>query len=213
MITGWLMLATAWLARARAAASGSGPVTRDGARGAAQNELSKPIYHRDDPPWPVRLFRWIWHELNTLLDKAGSHAPGGTAGAVALLAAVIVLVVIAWLRLGPMQRNRQRPGSVLGDGSVSAADHLAAAVAAAATGDWVTAVLERMRALAQSLEDDGTIDPRPGRTAHELAAEVTVARPNSGNAIQAAARVFDDVIYGGRVATQESYATVVRADE
>ena len=43
--------------------------------------------------------------------------------------------------------------------------------------------------------------PRPGRTADEAAAEAGRALPDRDAELRAAARLFDDVWYGGRAAT------------
>ena len=58
-----------------------------------------------------------------------------------------------------------------------------------------------MRAIVRSLEERALLDPRPGRTADEAAAEAGRALPAHADRLRAAARDFDDVTYGGRTAT------------
>ncbi|HCA84735.1 MAG TPA: hypothetical protein DEQ61_04090, partial [Streptomyces sp.] len=70
----------------------------------------------------------------------------------------------------------------------------------------------RMRALVRSLEERALLDPRPGRTADEAAAEAGRPLPAHADRLRAAARDFDDVVYGGRHATAETYARLRELD-
>jgi hypothetical protein len=63
------------------------------------------------------------------------------------------------------------------------------------------------------LEGRGVLPPRPGRTASELAAEAAralpaTAVPGGAIALHDAARLFDDVRYGGRAGTRHGYELV-----
>jgi hypothetical protein len=102
-------------------------------------------------------------------------------------------------------RTARRPGErSLFVGQVrAAADHRAAADAAAARGAWADAVRERLRAIVRGLEERGLLDARPGRTADEAAMEAGLALPSCAEDLRRAARLFDDVWYGGRTATDE----------
>jgi hypothetical protein len=191
------------------------PITRDDAQADARRELSKGIYHRYDDPWPVRAFKAVAHWLDHLFNTVADNAPGGGAGAFGLVVALLVLLAVARWQLGPVRRRTpgMPAGPVLGDRIRSAADHRQAAAQAAAAGDWVTAVTERMRAIARDLEERGLVDPRPARTADELAAEVATLLPEAADKVRAAATTFDAVVYGGRSAERSSYDVVVAADE
>jgi HAMP domain-containing protein len=194
---------------------GDPPITRDGARAAADRELSKGIYHRYDDPWPVRVFNWVQHWIGRLFDDVSKHSPGGGAGAVAVLVAVVVLLIALRWRLGPLRRTDRMARSVL-DGSTvtaTAADYRRAAIAAAAEGRWSDAIIARMRALAKGLEETGELAVRPGRTADELAVEVASGRPEATASTSRAARTFDEVAYGNRSGSAEGYAAVVEADD
>ena len=192
---------------------GGPPITRDGARTAAHRELSKAIYHRYDDPWPVRAFKAVQHWVGQLFDEAAKHSPGGGAGAVALLvAAAILLVALRW-RLGPLRRNARLDRAVLGGTTTTAAEHRRQATDAARRDDWSAAIVSRMRALARGLEEQGELPDRPGRTADELAAEVAAGRPDATDVVTRAARIFDEVAYGGRAGSAEAYAAVVAADD
>jgi hypothetical protein len=188
------------------------PITRDGASAAARRELSKGIYHRYDDPWPVRVFRTIEHAIGRVFDAAARHSPGGDAGAVALVVLFLVLLGIAVWRVGLVRRETTLPGTVLPERASTAADYRRLAESAAAAGRWDEAVVARMRALARDLEERGLLDPRPGRTADELAAEVAADLPAAAVAVRVAAQTFDGVAYGGRAAGAESYEVVAAAD-
>lgn len=189
------------------------PITRDGGREAANHELSKGIYHRYDDPWPVRAFNAVQHWIGRLVDELGKHSPGGGSGAVALLVAIAVLLVIVRWRLGPLQRTARLPAAVLDSTVQSAAEHRRAASDAAEAGQWAEAIVERMRAIARGLEDSGQLANRPGRTADELATEVARDRPDTAPVITRAARVFDAVAYGRRDGDADGYTDVVAADD
>jgi hypothetical protein len=189
------------------------PVTRENAREAAQRELSKEIYHRYDDPWPVRVFDWITHWIDGLFDRVTAHAPGGGPGALVLLAVIVALLVFARWQLGPIRRETRARQALLDERSTTAAQHRDAATAAAAAGRWHDAVVARMRALARDLEERGILDERPGRTADELAREVPAVLPDVAQQVRAATWTFDEVVYGDRPATAQSYATVAEADE
>ena len=191
-------------------AGGGEPITRDGARAAARRELSKGIYHRDDEPWPLRIFNAVQRWLDHLLHTVAKHAPGGGPGAIALLLAAIALIAFVWWRVGLVRRTTAAAHPVLEGQARTSADLLREAEAAVSAGQWEQAVIARMRALAMAVEERGLVDPRPGRTADELAAEVATALPASRDPMRSAAAAFDAVVYGKRPAARETY-DVVRA--
>lgn len=191
---------------------GAPPITRDGARAAADRELAKAIYHRYDDPWPVRAFNAVQHWIARVLDEVAKHSPGGGAGATALLVAVAVVLVLLRWRLGPLARTTRLARPVLEDATRSAADYRLEAAAAAADNRWADAIVARTRALARGLEETGVLPERPGRTADELATEVARDRPDAATLVTRAARVFDEVAYGGRAGTGVGYADVAEAD-
>lgn len=188
------------------------PVTRGGARDAARTELSRAIYHRYDEPWWLHVLRAVGRFVRDVFDTAAAHAPGGAAGLVALAVLAVLVIVAIRLRVGPMRRGAAVPGAVLGGRLLTAAEHRAAADAAAAEGRWLDAVRERMRAVVRELEERGVLDPRPGRTADEVAAEAGHALPGLAGGLRAAAATFDEVVYGGRPAGPGADDTVRRVD-
>ena len=178
-------------------------VTRDDARDAARDELSRTEYHRDGPNPVRRALEWALDRLGDLVERAGSHTPGGIGGLVVVLALLIAAAIAVRLRLGPLRAARSAARPLYGeDGPMSAARHRAAADAHAAAGRWDEAVQERVRAIVRALEERAVLDTRAGRTADEAAAEAGRALPDLAGRLRAAARTFDDVRYGGRPATE-----------
>ena len=159
------------------------------------------MYHENDPGLLQRALDAFWDWVGELFDAASGRHPRR--------------------RARPRRRRpgRRRPWSapcggasapraarptsaaaLFDDRPRSAAEHRAAAEAHAAQGHWNQAVQERMRAVVRSLEERALLDPRPGRTADEAAAEAGRTLPAHTDRLRAAARDFDDVTYGGRTA-------------
>ncbi|MFE7563424.1 DUF4129 domain-containing protein [Kitasatospora sp. NPDC057500] len=188
--------------------AGGAPVTtpRDAARDAARDELVKADYHRHDPSIQERVINWITDRID---DALGALAGGGTSGTTGLILFLVVAVLIAaalWWRLGaPKRAARTDLGVFGGTGPRSAAEHRADAERHAAAGRWAEAVREQLRALVRGLEERTLLDPRPGRTADEAAAEAGRALPEHASALITAAHTFDDIVYGERTADQAAY--------
>jgi hypothetical protein len=188
------------------------PVTRSGAQRAAHDELAKAIYHRQHDPLIVRGLKAVGHWLSSVLDGASATGGGGLSLAVLGLLVLAVVLVIA-RRVGPLRRSAAAVGAVLSsDRALTAAEHRALAEAAAGRGDHETAVLEQMRAVVRALEERGVIEPRPGRTAVEVAREGGDGMPAASPVLVAAARTFDDVVYGGGAAGPDEVETLRAAD-
>lgn len=189
------------------------PITRNGAQHDARHELAKGIYHRNPDPLPVRAVKWVGHLVDRILSHAFSHAPGGDAGALALVVIVVAVVVVIIWRVG-IPRRAGIVGAVLAVDVVrTAAEHRALAESAAATQDWATAVIERMRAIARELEERNIVSGRAGQTATELAHDAAVALPDTGTVFHAAASTFNAVTYGGRPGSATDVAIMVVADD
>ncbi|MFE2061444.1 DUF4129 domain-containing protein [Streptomyces sp. NPDC059467] len=197
--------------------AGSGdepPVTipRDPAREAARRELSKRMYHENDPGLFQRALNAVLDWIDRLLSVAASATPGGALGLVVVVLAVIAVLGALWWRLGTPRRQPASAAALFDDRPRSAAEHRAAAEAHAAQGHWNQALQERMRGVVRALEERALLDARPGRTADEAAAEAGRALPAHTDGLRAAAREFDDVTYGGRRATQASYERIAELD-
>ncbi|GGQ37466.1 DUF4129 domain-containing protein [Streptomyces griseomycini] len=190
------------------------PVTlpRDPAREAARRELSKHMYHENDPSWFQRALDTFWEWVGELFETASTATPGGTLGLIVVIVAVVAVLGALWWRLGTPRRQPVSAPALFDDRPRSAAEHRAAAEAHAAQGHWNQAVQERMRAIVRSLEERALLDVRPGRTADEAAAEAGRALPAHTGPLHAAARSFDDVTYGGRAVTEQSYRDIAGLD-
>ncbi|MET9671373.1 DUF4129 domain-containing protein [Streptomyces sp. NPDC006475] len=175
------------------------------AREAAERELSKPMYHENDPSLLQRALDRFWEWVGGIFDTASGATPGGPLGLVVVVLLVIGLIAALWWRLGTPHRSATSADSLFDDIPRSAAEHRSAAETHAAAEHWNQAVQERMRAIVRSLEERALLDPRPGRTADEAAAEGGRSLPDHTAGLRAAAREFDDVTYGGRTADRQAY--------
>jgi hypothetical protein len=203
---------TSALSSARSADEPPLTTPRDPAREAARRELSKRMYHEDDPSLFQRALDAFWDWLDKLFNAASTAMPGGALGLVVIILAVVAVLAALWWRLGTPRRQPTSSATLFDDRPRSAADHRAAAEAHAAQSHWNQAVQERMRALVRALEERALLDARPGRTADEAAAEAGRALPAHIDRLRTAARDFDDVTYGGRSATEQSYHRIAELD-
>lgn len=185
-------------------------VGRDEARDAAARELSDPAYQNAEPSWFTRALGWVLDWLNDQLEAIADVVPGGLIGVVVLLALIVAGIVAIRVRVGSMARNAGV--QVFAGRKLTAADHRQAAEAAAAQGSLAEAVRERFRAIVRGLEERRVLDERSGRTVDEVAREAGARLPDYANALRAAARVFDDVWYGGHPATASDYQRLSELD-
>lgn len=180
-------------------------IPRDPAREAARDELSKQIYHQDDPSLFTRVFRWLMDRFQELVDRMTSVAPGGGFGLLVILIVAVAVVIALRLKLGPLRaaRGRRHEALFTAEGPRTAAEYRALADEAAARGAWEDAVQNRLRAVVRALEERAILDERPGRTADEAADEAGRQLPDLAGALLSAALMFDDVRYGGRPGTED----------
>jgi hypothetical protein len=185
---------------------GGPAVSRAAGQQLARAELSKRMYH---PGTPVdeRIARAIEHAIDWILNSAGPGGPGiswwGVVG-LAILAVLVAAAIVFWV--GPLRRSAHRAAAVLLPGEqFSARDHRERAERMAAAGDFTAAIIESLRAIAAELEERSVLPPRPGRTADELAAEASGPLPGHAAGLRQAARLFDDIMYGGRDGNAEGY--------
>jgi hypothetical protein len=190
------------------------PVGRDEARRAAERELSKGIYHRGEPGPVTRAFETVIDWIDRFLDRLAAGAPGGSLGALVLLAIVLVVAGVVLWWTGPIRRGaRIRQPHVELSGDVGTDEHRRRADEHATAGRFAEAVRERMRAIVRELETRGVLDRRPGRTADEVAREAGAAVPTIAGDLRAAAVTFDEIWYGGRPATPQADALMRQTDD
>lgn len=173
---------------------------RGTALGWAWQELTDRVYARARPGLLERAWAWAGDRLDDLSLPPGPGSGWGLA--LLLLSFALVGGVTVW-KVGPGRRSARTtaPQDVFAATTASAREHRVAADAHAAQGHWALAVRERFRALVRALEERTVLDERPGRTADEAAAEAARALPDQAGELTWAARLFDEVVYGGRPAT------------
>lgn len=211
-LTGELLTTLPTLPRTTDAAEPPVTVPREPAREAAQRELSKSMYHEHDPGLLQRALNAFWDWLDKLFGSASAATPGGGVGLTVVVVTVLAVLGALWWRLGTPRRGPTSPPALFDDRPRTAAEHRAAAQTHAAQGHWNQAVQERMRAIVRSLEERALLDVHPGRTADEAAAEAGRTLPEHADRLRAAARDFDDVTYGGRTATEQTYHRITALD-
>jgi hypothetical protein len=187
---------------------------RDSARDLVREELSRREYDAAQPPSLLRLIGRGLRRIGELLDSSAGAVPGGRWGQLLLLLLLLGLIAVVLTRVGPLA-SREPARAALFEGSeiLSAAQHRSLAEQAAAEQRWADAVRERLRAVVRDLEARGVLDPRPGRTAGEVARDAGAAVPAVADELRRAAVLFDEIWYGGRTADASSYAALVAVDE
>jgi len=186
-------------------------IDRHAAHDAAQRELDKPIYPKGSIS--QRINEWI-HELLFRIIEKGSSMPGGwltiTVLAILVIAAVAVAVRIA---RHTIRTRREGDYQLFDAGQLTAAQHRSIAERFAAEENWTAAIRHRLRAVARALEESGTLDPAPGRTANELASDAAQRLPALAAELSQSATAFNDVTYGERPGTPATYQLIVDLDD
>ena len=186
-------------------------IDRDAAHDAAQRELAKPIYPKQN--FTERLSEWI-NDFIYRLVAHGSKVPGGWLTIAVLLTLLAVAIVVA-VRIArrTMKTNRKGDSRLFGVAELSAAEHRATAERFAAESNWAAAIRHRLRAVARQLEENGTLNAEPGRTANELARDTATLLPELTGELADAAASFNDVTYGERPGTESAYRSIAELDE
>ncbi len=205
------MTQLAWIVGGLPADAGP-PITRGSAQAAAQAELAKRAYHRNDPSWVSRIFGWVVHRLAKGLNAISDHAPGHGLGLAALCVVAVIVIVVVAARLGRPRRTRWSDAPLLGGTVLRAADHRTRAERYHREGRSAEAVREWLRAISRELEERGVLDPKPGRTADELCAEAGSHLPAIAPDLRRATGVFDAIWYGGRPAGPDDEALLRALD-
>jgi hypothetical protein len=183
----------------------SPPLTPDAdeARRQLAEELSKPIY-ADPGSWLLDVWRRVLDWLSGGTPPSNGLSTGQLGGIV--LVGVVLVAIIVWSTLGPLQGRRRRKENALFDGEVRSASEVRAdAIALAAAGDWTAASLATFRAMIRTLAERGTIEEFGGMTAHEATDQAVVRLPAFADRLNFAAQLFDSLAYGRRTASAEQY--------
>ncbi|XAS66209.1 DUF4129 domain-containing protein [Micrococcaceae bacterium Sec5.7] len=182
---------------------------REEARRWAVEELSKPDYSHAWPGWIDGLWKQLTDWLRSL-DGSGAGVDG-TAAAPLIGVVIAVLIGVAIVLVRPRLNPSLRPRTDMfdADNAVSSAGYRERAAASAARGDWRAAVVDQFRALVRSAEDRDVIEPRPGRTADEVAGQLAHSYGAAADRLNEAARTFDAIRYGRADADAGDYAAIV----
>jgi hypothetical protein len=172
-------------------------------------ELAKPIYRASQPTPFDRVAKAIqdWFASLRLANISGSP----TLGIAIVVAIIVAAIIVAVLFFGVPRLNRRsaRATGVLGDSDDRTADQLrASANAAAAAGDYSTAVIEMFRAIARGLLERAIVQSTPGTTAHTFSTIAGRALPDLATRLDSAARSFDAVRYLNREGTLQQFYEV-----
>ncbi|MEN8581867.1 DUF4129 domain-containing protein [Burkholderia sp. RS01] len=185
---------------------------REEARRWAVEELSKREYRDAEPGWLAELWRQFLDWLQSL--GSGQATAEGSPTAPLIGIGIAVLLGLAIILARPRLNARRRaPKEVFDpDGRVTAAAYRRLAAAAAARGDWAAAVVDQFRALVRSAEDRAVLEPQPGRTADEAAAQLAAVFPTAAEKLAQAATVFDAVRYGSGSANEAHHEAIAALD-
>ncbi|WP_343575213.1 DUF4129 domain-containing protein [Mycobacterium sp.] len=185
-------------------------IDRDTAHDAARGELDKPIYPKGSIS--QRVNEWI-HELLYRIIEKGSSMPGGwLAISVVLIVGIAAVVITVRIARRTIRTRRAGDYHLFDAAQLTADQHRMIAERYAAEENWAVAIRHRLRAVARGLEESGTLDPAPGRTANELATDAAERLPALAAELSRSATAFNDVTYGERPGTQNAYQVIVNLD-
>jgi hypothetical protein len=177
------------------------------------DELARPVYQAAEPTWFDRLSKAIGDWIAGLFTGGGGS--GGILPLIGLIG-VVALLVVALLVYGMPRLNRRARSTTMlfGDADArTAAQMRRAAGAAAASGDWSSAIIERFRAIARTASDRTVVSIHPGTTADDFARRAGVAYPGAASRLVDAARAFDAVRYLGAPGTAAEYDSIAALDD
>jgi hypothetical protein len=179
-----------------------GPISGDAARRAAQLELRRSEYHRDDPNVLSRALDWLGDRLDSVVS--GSPTGSATLILLLLLGGVVAFAVIRAGRPRRLARLAAASADPLAPDRL--ADHARLATDLERQGRLAEALREWLRAAIATIEARGVLDPRPGRTGAALAREAGAALPAVAEPLNAAVDAFDAVWFGRRPASAADVA-------
>jgi hypothetical protein len=183
--------------------------TPDEARDLLERELARSEYPH--PSLVDRFLAWVGDRLDDLVATA-------TGSEVGILVAVVLAGLLAVVLLAAVSRVRRDPSGAAQEVGVldlpETADRLRQrAEASLADGRPGDAVADAARALARRCVERGLLDDSPGRTTHEVYADVAARFAAQAAALSSSADLFDRVVYGRRTASPEEARTVLDLDD
>jgi hypothetical protein len=189
-------------------------ISRNDAAAEAAKELSKPLYGQAGQSLMSRAIGKVMQWIADLLDNVTGTSTNGHLGLFLLFLLFALIVVVVLWRAGVLRTTRSNPRAVFDTSKPRTAyTYRAQAEQEATAGNYTAAVRSRFRACVAELTERTVLDERAGRTAYEAVADAGRVVPALRDALQPAALVFTEVVYGNRPGTPERYAVVVAADE
>lgn len=182
----------------------------DPARSWVDQELSRPEYRQS---LLDQFLSWLGDLWSSLQAAALGADPLSTGAAVLVLVVLAALLVLVAGRVRAEPEPVRRADAALGGGPVPPEEHRARADAALARGSHDLAVVDGFRAVAARAVARGVVAERPGRTAHELAAELAPLYPELSAQLHRASTLFDSVLYGEQPVSGADAALVLELDD
>lgn len=188
-------------------------LSRDEAQRRAAAELAKAKYG-GIPDWLTNLLAGVRRLIAALLQLLPTGTGSGGGIVVIIIAVLLVgaIAVIVW-RVGlPRLQRRTHESELALDSTRTPDSYRRQADAAAGAGDFRAAVGDRFRAIVRELEERTILDPRPARTASEVARSAARILSGHREPLDRGAALFGDIWYSDREADQDAYLEMCRLD-
>ena len=172
-------------------------------------ELAGPEYQAAQPTLVDRIAGAIADWFASLQIGGGDGPP--TLGLIVVGILVAIGLIVAFIIFGIPRLNRRSAagGDLFGENDTRTAERMRAdAAAAAARGDYSTAIAECYRSIARGLAERTIVTVLPGTTASGVADRASAVFPELRERLGAAASDFDGVRYLGRDGTREQYESM-----
>lgn len=183
----------------------------DEARDWLREELAHPDYH--ERSLFEEVLDWLVRTFSDGVERAGEIPPVSIAAAVLAFFALVVAVLLLLSRARRDRARRATDRAVLTEEVVTAAELRRRAEAARAGGRHDDALVDGFRALTLRQQEDGRLQPTPGATAHEIAAELGRSFPSLAGRLDSSARAFEEVRYGQLPAGADRVDAVLALDD
>lgn len=183
----------------------------DEARRLLRRELADPKYY--DADILQRLTDWLQRLVDDTISGVSASGPLSTLLAMIVALALVAAIILILSRARRTAQAERRPAAALTDEVITASELRARAEAALAAGDSSAALVDAFRALAVRQVERQRIEDVPQATAHELARALAVEFPAHVGAVHHGADLFDQTLYGDRLATREQALELLALDD